>query len=164
MDLPKLAFWSTNILMPGWNVSFCTSFLEGQLAMCAKRLKNIPNLWRGFPDGSAVKNRPAIQKPQKIQFRSLGWEDPREGNDYLLRYSCLENSMDKIPGGLQSIGLQRIRHDWSNLTCTLWPNNSIAEELITNRDEVLEMRIFITESFIIVTSGDALTVWPWGNG
>ena len=40
MDLPKLAFWSINILFrPGWNVSFCTSFLEGQLAMCAKRLK-----------------------------------------------------------------------------------------------------------------------------
>ena len=77
MDLHKLAFWSINTLfMPGWNVSFCTFFLEGQLAMCIKRLKNIPTLWRGFPDGSVVKNRPAVQEPQKIQFRSLGWEDP----------------------------------------------------------------------------------------
>ena len=55
---------------------FAQLFLEGQLAMCIKRLKNIPTLWRGFPGGSVVKNRPAVQEPQKIQFRSLGWEDP----------------------------------------------------------------------------------------
>ena len=30
---------------------------------------------------------------------------------YPLQYSCLENSMDREPGGLQSIGLQRVRHD-----------------------------------------------------
>ena len=30
------------------------------------------------PDGSAVKNLPAIQEPQEMQFRSLGWEDPLE--------------------------------------------------------------------------------------
>ena len=34
---------------------------------------------------------------------------PGEGNP--LQYSCLENSMDKEPGGLQSKGLQRVRHD-----------------------------------------------------
>ena len=36
--------------------------------------------------------------------RSLG-----RGHGYLLQYSCLENPME--PGGLQSIGLQRVRHD-----------------------------------------------------
>ena len=35
---------------------------------------------------------------------------PGEGNGYPLQYSCLENSMDR--GGLQSKGLQRVRHDW----------------------------------------------------
>ena len=30
---------------------------------------------------------------------------------YPLQYSCLENSMDREPGGLQSIGSQRVRHD-----------------------------------------------------
>ena len=34
-----------------------------------------------------------------------------EGNGNLLPYSCLENSMDKEPGGLQSMGSQRVRHD-----------------------------------------------------
>ena len=28
-----------------------------------------------------------------------------------LQYSCLENSMDRGPGGLQSIRLQRVGHD-----------------------------------------------------
>ena len=36
---------------------------------------------------------------------------PGEGNSNPLQYSCLENSMDKEPGGLQSKGLLRVRHD-----------------------------------------------------
>ena len=28
-----------------------------------------------------------------------------------LQYSCLENPVDEEPGGLQSIGSQRVRHD-----------------------------------------------------
>ena len=40
-------------------------------------------------------------------MRSLG-----EGNGNPLQYSCLKNSMDKEPGGLQSRGSPRIRHDW----------------------------------------------------
>ena len=38
--------------------------------------------------------------------RSLGGE-----NDNPLQYSCLGNSMDRGPGGPQSTGLQRVRHD-----------------------------------------------------
>ena len=30
----------------------------------------------GFTGGSAVKNLPAMQGPQEMQVRSLGWEDP----------------------------------------------------------------------------------------
>ena len=37
---------------------------------------------------------------------------PGEGNGYPLQYSCLKNSMDsQEPGGLQSMGLQRVGHD-----------------------------------------------------
>ena len=39
-----------------------------------------------------VKNLPAMQE---TQVRSLGWEDPVDGNDYPLQYSCLENLMDR---------------------------------------------------------------------
>ena len=33
------------------------------------------------------------------------------GNGNPVQYSCLENSMDGEPGGLQSMGSQRVRHD-----------------------------------------------------
>ena len=36
---------------------------------------------------------------------------PGEGNSNLLQYSCLGNPME--PGGLQSMGAQRVGHDWA---------------------------------------------------
>ena len=44
---------------------------------------------------------------------------PREGNGYLLQYSCLENSMDRGAWGLQSMELQRVRHNLAINTFTL---------------------------------------------
>ena len=35
-------------------------------------------LYQGFPDGSAVKNPPAMQEIQEMWVRSLGREDPLE--------------------------------------------------------------------------------------
>ena len=40
---------------------------------------------------------------------SLGWEDPLE--EEMARYSCLENPWIEEPGGLQSVGSQRVGHD-----------------------------------------------------
>ena len=41
-----------------------------------------------------------------------GWgRSSGEGNGNPLQYSCLENSMDGQPGGLQSMGSQRVGHD-----------------------------------------------------
>ena len=37
---------------------------------------------------------------------------PRRGNGNSLQYSCLENPRE--PGGLQSIGLQRVGHNLEN--------------------------------------------------
>jgi len=36
---------------------------------------------------------------------------PEGGHGSPLQYSCLENPMDREPGGLQSIGLHRVRHN-----------------------------------------------------
>ena len=38
-----------------------------------------------------------------------------EGNSNPLQCSCLENPRDGEPGGLPSMGSQRVRHDWSDL-------------------------------------------------
>ena len=35
---------------------------------------------------------------------------PREGTGNPVQYSCLGNPMDRGAGGLQSMGLQRVRH------------------------------------------------------
>ena len=47
----------------------------------------------GFPDGSAVKNLPAMQEMQSL-IPGLGGS-PGVGNRNPLQYSCLENFMDK---------------------------------------------------------------------
>jgi len=56
-----------------------------------------------------VKNLPAIQK---TQIRSLGWEDPLE-NGMTTHYSFLAWRIPRAEelGGLQSMGLQRDRHN-----------------------------------------------------
>ena len=38
-------------------------------------------------------------------------KSPGEGNGYPLQDSCLGNSIDREPGGLQSMGSKRVRHD-----------------------------------------------------
>ena len=37
-------------------------------------------------------------------------KSPGEGNGNPLQYSCLGNPMDRGPGGLQSMGSQRVGH------------------------------------------------------
>ena len=66
----------------------------------------------GFPSGSDGKE-------SACNVGDLGWEDPGERNDYALQDSCLKNSMDREPGGLQSTGSQRVRHNWVTFTFTL---------------------------------------------
>ena len=73
-----------------------------------------------YPGGSAVKNLPAMQE---TQVRSLHWEDsPGEGNGNPLQYPCWEIPCTKEPGGLQSMGLQRVGYNWvtKHSTATLY--------------------------------------------
>ena len=66
---------------------------------------------RDFPGGS-VKNLPAIQETQETQVPSLGWEDPLE-KSMATHSSILTWRIPWIEelGGVQSIGLQRVRHN-----------------------------------------------------
>ena len=70
----------------------------------------------GFPGGSAVKNLAAMKELQEMRVRSLGWEDPLE-EDLATPSSVLAWRIPwtEEPGGLQSIGLQRVRHNLSDL-------------------------------------------------
>ena len=91
--------------------------------------KNQPPLT--FPVAQMVKSLPAIQE---TWVWSLGREDsPGEGNGNLLQYSCLEKShgQSSMVGYIQSMGLQRVRHDWVTFLsflflspdlCLTWPD------------------------------------------
>ena len=66
----------------------------------------------GFPGGSAVKNSSAVQETQETWVRSLGQKDPLE--EGMATHSSIlawRIPWTEKPGGLQSMGLQRARHD-----------------------------------------------------
>ena len=63
----------------------------------------------GFPGGTAVKNPPVVQE---MQVQSLGCEDPLE--EGMATHSSIlawRIRWTEEPGGLQSIGSQRVRHN-----------------------------------------------------
>ena len=61
-----------------------------------------------------VKNLPTVQE---TRVPSLGWEDPLE-KEIATHSSILgwKISWTEEPGGLQSMGLQRVGHDWATNT------------------------------------------------
>ena len=64
---------------------------------------------KGVKDETQVKNLPAAQE---TRIQSLGWEDPLEKematHSSILAWTI---SWTEEPGGLQSMGLQRVTHD-----------------------------------------------------
>ena len=65
----------------------------------------------GFPGFSVVKNPPAMQELQETPVQSLGQEEPLE-EGMAAHSSTLAWRIPKTeePGGLQSMGSQRVRH------------------------------------------------------
>ena len=59
-----------------------------------------------------VKNPPAVQETQETQVQSLGWEGPLE-KEMATHSSILawKTPWTEEPGGLQSMGLQRVGHN-----------------------------------------------------
>ena len=82
----------------------------------ATRIKDGPLLSGGFPGGSDGKESARMQE---TQVQSLGWEDPLEkGMATHSRFLAWRIPWTEEPGGLQSIGSQRVRHDWATNTHT----------------------------------------------
>ena len=67
---------------------------------------------KGFPGGSVTKNLPSMKELQETRVQSLSQEDPLE-KGMAAHSSTLawRISWTEEPGGLQSIGLQRVGHD-----------------------------------------------------
>ena len=76
-----------------------------------------------FVGGSVVKNLPAMQETAVI---SLGWEDPLEKG--MAPHSSIlawRIPWTKEPGGLQSMGLQKVRHNCVTITFPFFPLNNV---------------------------------------
>ena len=68
-----------------------------------------------FPGDSVVKNLHAMQEIQEMQFLCLDQEDPLE--EEMATHSSItawEMPWREAPGGLQSMGSQRVGHDLVN--------------------------------------------------
>ena len=64
----------------------------------------------GFPEGSVLKNPPAMQEPRKMLVQPLGHPLKED----MATHSNIPNwriTWTEEPGGLQSIGSQRVRHN-----------------------------------------------------
>ena len=97
---------------------FCLVNLSFANLIC-RASTNRPKMGRGntifFPGGSDGKESACnVGEPGSIPGSG---RSPGEENEYSLQYSCLGNLTEE-PGGLQSIGLQRVRHNWATNTHT----------------------------------------------
>ena len=69
---------------------------------------------KSFPGDNVVKNPPANSGGTRDPGSILGSRrSPGVGNGNSLQYSCWEISWTVESGGLQILGLQRVRHDWA---------------------------------------------------
>ena len=99
-----------------------------------------------------VKSLPAMQK---TWVWSLGWEDPQEKGT-ATHSSILAWRIPEEPGQLQSMGSQRVRHDWvtntftfaSNACCPFCYLNSIYFSKFTSSPTFLMKHSLITLLFI----------------
>ena len=76
-------------------------FYLGRSSLGAQTVKNLPAVWETW-------------------VRSLGWEDPLE--EGIATHSSIlawRIPSTEEPGGLQSMGLQRVRHDWATKASTV---------------------------------------------
>ena len=96
-----------------------------------------------FPGGSAVKNPPATQE---TQVQSLGREDPLE-REMATHSSILawRVSWTEEPGGLQSMGSQRVGRGWVTdtftFTFTEYPGASLVAQMAKNLPAMQETQL-----------------------
>ena len=81
----------------------------------------------GFPGGSEDKESlcNADNAYRRTGLHPWGRKILRQGNVYPLQYSCLENPMDRGAWWVESVGSQRIRHDWATNTHALTSKKTI---------------------------------------
>ena len=89
-----------------WAATNAAQLQANILSLCS------PHLFKGFPGGSVIKNLPAnVGEARDVgSIPGLG-RFPGGGQGNPLQYSYLEIPWTEEPGGLQSMGLQRVRRN-----------------------------------------------------
>ena len=104
---------------------------------------------RGFPGSTSDKNPPPMPEDPRGPGSIPGsGRSPGVGNGNSLQYSCLENFMEEEPGGLQSMGPQRVGQDWAQI-----------QHMFTSNSQVLPLPPFsslVTVSLFSVCESAAL--------
>ena len=77
-------------------MAICCTVIENRASQVALVLKNLPANAGDIRDAGSI--------PGLGRFPGGGHGNP-------LQYSCLENPWTEEPGGLQSIGLKKVRHN-----------------------------------------------------
>ena len=128
------------------NSGRCSGEAEGPASICPSFLYSA----LGFPGGPVIKKLPIVQEMQERWVWSLGQEDLLE-KEMATHSSILvwRTPWTEEPGGLQSRGSQRVRHDWARShTClysvlvTHWPCQMQGER--TSGSSLGPMRCFST--------------------
>ena len=118
-----------------WNNAICRTWMHLEviiLSEISQKKTNIIwyNLYKDFPIAQTVKNLLAMEE---TRVRSLGQEDPLEkGMPIQSSILAWRIPWTEDPGGLQSMGSQRVGHDWmtnTHIIC-IWDLKSDTNELI----------------------------------
>ena len=83
----------------------------------------------GFSSGTSGKEPACQRRTRETQVWSLGQEDPLE--EGMATHSSIlawRIPWKEEPGGLQSVGLQRVRNDWGDLACVMSLNVKIKRD------------------------------------
>ena len=113
-----------------------------------------------------VKNLPAMQE---TRVRSWGLEDPLEkeiaSHSSILAWKI---SWTEEPGGLQSMGSQKVGHDWAtniySLTriCAIFVNKSYFYQHFNNHQGLLLFSLWVVNVVLCLVTQSCLTLWTHG--
>ena len=104
----------------------CLRICNRPISLCFNLL-SIPT-WRASQVAVVVKNPPANAGDTRVVGSILGWGiSSGGGHGNPLKYSCLENPMDRGPCWATVYGSQRVRHTWSDFACT--PHEKVESKL-----------------------------------
>ena len=142
--------WAT---VSSWSC-FCWLY-RASLSLAAKNIINLISVLTIWWCPCVV-----LSAMEETQILSLGWEDPLE-KEMATHCSILAWRIpwSEEPGGLQSLGLQRVGHDWATNTFTFHPSvahlwtiseyvSLLINDVTSSWDQALHLRSYRSESSV----------------